>query len=209
MVRMPCCAPLCIVFSSWSSLPWRIRFDTAGVLTRSSSAATRPRLSARWMSCWEITPRSEVDSIVRTCSCLSVGKALTMRSTVAAAPLVCSVPITRMPISAAVTAMLMVSWSRSSPTSTTSGSSRRAECSASANPGLCVPTSRWLTRQLLRGCTNSIGSSIVRMWPFTRRLMSSIIAARVVDLPEPVLPVTRMSPLFARQRLRTVSGMFS
>jgi hypothetical protein len=28
--------------------------------------------------------------------------------------------------------------------------------------------------------------------------MSSIIAASVVDLPEPVLPVTRISPLFAR-----------
>ena len=31
-----------------------------------------------------------------------------------------------------------------------------------------------------------------------RELMSSIIAASVVDLPEPVLPVTRMSPLLAR-----------
>ena len=134
--------------------------------------------------------------MVRTWPCLSVGNALTMRSTVAAAPFVCSVPITRMPISAAVTAMLIVSWSRNSPTSTTSGSSRRAECSASAKPGLCTPTSRWLTRQFLRGCTNSIGSSMVRMWPLMRVLMSSIIAASEVDLPEPVLPVTRIRPLF-------------
>ena len=33
-----------MVFSSWSSLPWRMRFEAAGVLTRISSAATRPLL---------------------------------------------------------------------------------------------------------------------------------------------------------------------
>ena len=64
------------------------------------------------MSCCETTPRRLVESMVRTCGCLSAGNALTRRSTVAAAPLVCSVPMTRMPISAAVTAMLMVSRSR-------------------------------------------------------------------------------------------------
>ena len=132
-----------------------------------------------------------------------------MRSTVGAAPLVCSVPMTRMPISAAVTAMLIVSRSRNSPTRMTSGSSRKAECSAAAKLGLCTPISRWLMRQLLRWCTNSIGSSMVRMWPFTRVLMSSIIAASVVDLPEPVLPVTRISPLLARHIWRTASGIFS
>ena len=113
--------------------------------------------------------------------------------------------MTRMPISAAVTAMLMVSRSRNSPTRMTSGSSRKAECSAAAKLGLCTPISRWLMRQLLRWCTNSIGSSMVRMWPFIRALMSSIIAASVVDLPEPVLPVTRMRPLLARHMCRTAS----
>ena len=39
---------------------------------------------------------------------------------------------------------------------------------------------------------------MVRMCPLRRELMSSIIAASVVDLPEPVFPVTRMSPLLAR-----------
>ncbi len=39
--------------------------------------------------------------------------------------------------------------------------------------------------------------------------MSSIIAASEVDLPEPVLPVTRIRPLLTRQRLRTASGMLS
>ncbi len=56
------------------------------------------------------------------------------------------------------------------------------------------PTSRWLTTQLMSSCVNSIGSSIVTMWSFRVRLMKSIIAASVVDLPEPVMPVTRMSP---------------
>ncbi len=39
--------------------------------------------------------------------------------------------------------------------------------------------------------------------------MSSIIAASVVDLPEPVLPVTRIRPLLTRHRLRTACGMLS
>ena len=49
---------------------------------------------------------------------------------------------------------------------------------------------------------------MVRMWPLMRELMSSIIAARVVDFPDPVLPVTRISPLMIRaevaHRLRHV-----
>ena len=46
----------------------------------------------------------------------------------------------------AVTAMLMVSRSRSSPIRITSGSSRNAECSAAAKLGECTPISRWLIR---------------------------------------------------------------
>ncbi len=132
-----------------------------------------------------------------------------MRSTVAAAPFVCSVAITRIPISAAVIAVEMVSRSRSSPTRITSGSSRRADSRAVAKDSACTPTSRWLIRQFLRGWTNSIGSSIVRMWPLRRALMSSIIAASVVDLPEPVLPVTRISRSTPWQRFRTASGILS
>ena len=50
---------------------------------------------------------------------------------------------------------------------------------------------------------------MVRMWPFTRELMSSIIAASVVDLPEPVLPVTRMRPLLARHSVWQACGRLS
>ena len=42
-----------------------------------------------------------------------------------------------------------------------------------------------------------------------RLLMASIIAASVVDLPEPVLPVTRIMPCVCLQRFRTTGGMFS
>ena len=44
---------------------------------------------------------------------------------------------------------------------------------------------------------------MVRMWPFSRVLMSSIMAASVVDLPEPVLPVTRIRPLLILHRFIT------
>ena len=50
---------------------------------------------------------------------------------------------------------------------------------------------------------------MVRICPFSRVLMSSIIAASVVDLPDPVLPVTRISPLLILHRLRTASGRLS
>ncbi len=43
-------------------------------------------------------------------------------------------------------------------------------------------------------CRNSIGSSIVMMWSVRVRLISSISDASVVDLPEPVGPVTRTRP---------------
>ncbi len=41
---------------------------------------------------------------------------------------------------------------------------------------------------------NSMGSSTVMMWPLSSRLILSIIAARVVLLPDPVGPVTSTRP---------------
>ncbi len=61
-----------------------------------------------------------------------------MRSIVLAALLVCSVPNTSRPISAAVIASAIVSRSRISPTSTTSASWRTAARSAGAKPFVCV-----------------------------------------------------------------------
>jgi hypothetical protein len=57
-----------------------------------------------------------------------------------------------------------------------------------------LPTSRWLMIDFLSRCRNSIGSSIVTMCLDPVSFISSIIAASVVDLPEPVVPVTRMIP---------------
>ena len=57
----------------------------------------------------------------------------------------------------------MVSRSRISPISTTSGSCRRMYLSARLNDWLSAPTSRWLTTQPLCGCRNSMGSSTVTM----------------------------------------------
>ncbi len=68
------------------------------------------------------------------------------------------------------------------------------------------PTSRWLTSARSLLCTNSTGSSIVRMWSFLVLLASSMMAARVVDLPDPVGPVTRTRPLWSRESFRTDRG---
>ncbi len=117
-----------------------------------------------------------------------------IRSIVDGADCVCSVAKTRCPVSAAVSAVAIVSRSRISPTRITSGSCRSAARSASANVFASGPISRWFTIERLCRCTNSIGSSIVRMWTSRLRLISSTIAASVVDLPEPVGPVTTTSP---------------
>ena len=59
---------------------------------------------------------------------------------------------------------------------------------------MSAPTSRWFTMQCLCGWMYSIGSSTVRIWRRFSRLILSMIAASVVDLPEPVAPVTRIKP---------------
>ena len=63
------------------------------------------------------------------------------------------------------------------------------------------PTSRWVTCALNGSCTNSTGSSMVRMWQARVRLMWLIMPASVVLLPEPVGPVTSTSPTRRSARL--------
>ncbi len=100
----------------------------------------------------------------------------------------------------------MVSRSRISPTSTMSGSSRSAARRPFLKLSVWVWTSRWFTRHFLRGCTNSMGSSMVRMWSLRVRLAMSMMAASVVDLPLPVGPVTSTRPLDRLARRRIGSG---
>ncbi len=100
----------------------------------------------------------------------------------------------------------IVSVSRISPIRTTSGSSRSAARNALPKPGESVWTSRWLTMEFLCRCTNSIGSSIVRMCPFRSVLIVSTIVASVVLFPAPAGPVINTSPLVWLVRLRTMGG---
>ena len=68
----------------------------------------------------------------------------------------------------------------------------------------CVssPTSRWLTSDFWLPCRNSIGSSTVMMWSARVLFTRSMSAASVVDLPEPVGPVTSTRPRGKRGELR-------
>ena len=121
----------------------RIRLAMAGVTTRNSKAATRPARSVRDRSTWLRMQIRETDNCTRTCACWFTGNASMTRLIVPAAPVVCSVAKTRWPVSAARIADSIVSRSRISPTSITSGSARRPRRNASEKLGTSTPTSRW------------------------------------------------------------------
>src|SRR6185312_8379805 len=186
-------------------LPSRMRLRMAGVPIMISCAAIRPP-PIRLSSVCEMTARRLSESMERTISFSAAGNTSTTRSIVFAAELVCSVPKTRCPVSAAVSASRIVSRSRISPTSTTSGSSRSAERSASEKPRVSRCTSRWLMRQRFDSCTNSIGSSMVMIWSGRLSLQWFTMPASVVLLPEPVGPVTSTRPRGSMHRSRNICG---
>ena len=76
----------------------------------------------------------------------------------------------------------------------TSGSCRIALRSASLKFGVSVPTSRCEMAAILSWKRNSMGSSMVTMCSGSCSETCEIIAASVVDLPEPVGPVTSTRP---------------
>ena len=154
----------------------------------------RPRPSTRGSSDWHRIPSSTIESCARTCGCWCAGKTSTIRLMVETAEFVCSVAKVKCPVSAIRSADSIVSRSRISPISTTSGSSRSAARSEFANECVSECTSRWFTRHFLWLCRNSIGSSIVIMCSSRSLLILSSIAASVVDLPDPVGPVTSTRP---------------
>ena len=94
-------------------------------LTRISHARTRPP-SMPGSSLWQTIPRRLSATLARICVCCEGGKTSRMRLRVLAASLVCMVPITKCPVSAALTAISIVSRSRISPITMMSGSSRSA-----------------------------------------------------------------------------------
>ena len=94
------------------------------------------------------------------------------------------------PVSAASMAIEAVSLSRISPTRTMSGSDRRMarRALAKVRPALTFSCT-WLTP--FRG--TSTGSSTVMMF-FSGELRAVSVVYSVVDLPEPVGPLTRIVP---------------
>ena len=122
MEILPSAADVASTLAICGVFPSRIRFRMAGLTIMTSQAATRPVPSALGSSCWDRTACSVMESCILTCLCFSSEKTSTMRSTASAADMVWSVANTRWPVSAAVKAVWMVSWSRISPMRMTSGS---------------------------------------------------------------------------------------
>ncbi len=176
--------------------------------TSTSQAGITPWPSIFGRSLWETAAFRTPASWSRICRCWCGGYWDTMRMMVSFASRVCSVESTRWPVSAAVSAMSMVSLSRISPTRITSGSCLRAALRAEAKELVSEPTSRWLIMDFRSLCRNSMGSSMVITWQLRLVLMWFTMAASVVDLPEPVVPVTRMSPLRSRAIFFRTSGRF-
>ncbi len=131
-----------------ATLSSRIKLRIAGVPIIISCAATRPP-PIFFNSVCAITARSDSDNIERTMPFSAAGNTSIIRSIVFAAEVVCKVPKTKWPVSAAVNANRIVSKSRISPTSMISGSSRSAERSASLKPKVSRCTSRWFTKHFL------------------------------------------------------------
>ncbi len=126
-----------------SSLPWRMRFEMPGVETMISTAGTRPVPAALGSRRWETTHLRVEASCWRIWACSPAGKAPTRRLMVETQSREWRVEKTRCPVSAAMMAVRMVSRSRISPTSRTSGSARRASRRASAKVGTSECSSRW------------------------------------------------------------------
>ena len=179
---------------------------TRPVIRRTSQQAMRPLPSMVGTRRWETAPLSVEAIIARTWLCMCGGKKSMRRLTVSAASTVWTVEKTRWPVSAALSAVWTVSSSRISPMRMTSGSWRRTRRSARLNEPVSMPTSRWLMIDFLSSWRNSIGSSTVTMWRRRVELMWSIIAASVVDLPEPVVPVSSTIPRSSSASSRMTGG---
>ncbi len=122
---------------------------------------------------------------------------------------VCRVPNTRWPVDAASTAREMVSRSRNSPTRMMSGSSRSAPRSAELERfGMHADFA--VADDAALALVNEFNRIFYRYDMVLRvRLASSMMAASVVDLPEPVGPVTRTSPRGSWASLDSTGGSAS
>ena len=169
----------------------------------------RPLRSLNGISRCDTIARRFSERSISSCARFSSGKKLMMRSSAWLVEFACSVHITRWPVSAKAIACSIVSRSRTSPIRITSGAWRSVFFSATCQVSQSTPTSRCEMMQFLCGCTYSIGSSIVMMWPFEFSLRYPTIAASEVDLPEPVAPTTMMMPRLAIASSLIRCGRFS
>src|SRR3989441_1074406 len=112
----------------------------AGVPIMISVASASPP-PTRGSSARLTTASNDSASWARICSCRSSGKTSMIRWIVFAHELVCKVASVKCPVSARDSTVWIVSTSRISPTSTTSGLWRKTLRSARANDGVSRPTS--------------------------------------------------------------------
>ena len=118
----------------------RLRIESEFIMI--SRTTTRPHLSLRGRSICDMMRRIARPNCIRTWFCLSAGNDWIIRSTVCTVSLVWSVENTRCQVSASVMAASMVSRSRISPMTMTSGSSRRIDLIPSGKLSNCFPSSR-------------------------------------------------------------------
>ena len=78
--------------------------------------------------------------------------------------------------------------------------------SALVKDSVSASTSLWFTRDFLCVWRYSIGSSTVMIWLFRSEFIRSIMEESVVDFPQPVGPVTSMSPRGFLESSFTISG---
>ncbi len=79
---------------------------------------------------------------------------------------------------------------------------------ASVKDCVSVGISLWVTTDCFGCKTNSMGSSMVRIWSVRPLLMFSSIEAIVVDFPMPVGPDTKISPRRSPAIFSMLSGRF-
>ena len=186
--------PVYITDLSWLSLFSLMRFAAAVVLIKISWARANPwvscllrsfcttiaeRFSASWVLIWFCSSELNDPMILfRTCS----------------ADLAWMVVNTKCPVSESKIAFLIHSKSLISPNNITSGLCLRLNFIALEKLVTSFPSSFWSIILSLGSKIYSIGSSIVKICFLSFWLISSIIAASVVDFPLPVAPASKTIP---------------
>src|ERR1017187_5094797 len=164
MVIMPSDLPTETCERSWWSSPLRMRARTASVESMISVAGQGMTPSRPGTSCCATMASRASDNCWRICGWLEEGNVSRMRETLWMVSLVWSVESTRWPVSAAVSAVEMVSASRISPTRMTSGDCRMMLRRVTAKSGVSRPTSICSMTALRLACWYSTGSSMVTTW---------------------------------------------